>query len=368
MKRWVAKFSVLAVLCPILFFPAALSAQESLTAATAAEYEEGLVHTVVKGDTLWDLSGKYLGSPWVWPELWERNRFLTNPHYIYPGIKIVVYPPPPREYVMEVREPAREAVSVAAAEPSEEGTAQPGVAAPSVDVPPERPTLQISQEDFVSAGEFTPERPSGIGYIKGGEQDKIAFSEEDKVYLSLDKEIPEDQILGVYRVRGPVHSPAGRPVSGYVRFLVGILQVTGKQDDQVLAVVRKSFADMSREDLIREEIPSYSPVYLREEVSGVEAFVITGKYPKKALATEDFVYLDRGADAGVAVGDVFRLYDRRGRVISADWDKEMENVRIPVGNAVIVRVLKGSATAYVTSTTQAFPSGAVARSGPAESP
>jgi LysM repeat protein len=134
MKRWVVKFSVLAVLCPILFFPAALSAQESLTVATAAEYEEGLIHTVVKGDTLWDLSAKYLGSPWVWPELWERNRFLTNPHYIYPGIKIVVYPPPPREYVMEIREPAREAVP-AAAEPSEEVAAQPEGAAPSVDAP-----------------------------------------------------------------------------------------------------------------------------------------------------------------------------------------------------------------------------------------
>jgi hypothetical protein len=143
--------------------------------------------------------------------------------------------------------------------------------------------------------------------------------------------------------------------------------VTGKQDGLVTAVVRKSFADLGREDLIREEIPSYSPVYLREEVSGVEAFVITGRYPKKALATDDFVYLDRGADAGVDVGDVFRLFDRRGEAAS-DWDKDMANVRIPVGNAVIVRVLPGSATAYVTSTTQSFPSGAIARSGPAESP
>jgi hypothetical protein len=284
------------------------------------------------------LSAKYLGSPWFWPELWEGNRFLTNPHYIYPGIKIVVFPPPPREYGWEIREPAREAVPVAA-----EVAAQPEVAGPSMDAPPERPTLEISPEDFVRAGEFTPERPAGIGYIRGGEQDKIAFSEEDKV------------------------SPTARPVSGYVRFLVGILQVTGKQDGLVTAVVRKSFADLGREDLIREEIPSYSPVYLREEVSGVEAFVITGRYPKKALATDDFVYLDRGADAGVDVGDVFRLFDRRGEAAS-DWDKDMANVRIPVGNAVIVRVLPGSATAYVTSTTQSFPSGAIARSGPAESP
>jgi LysM repeat protein len=118
-----------------------------MTVATAAEYEEGLVHTVVKGDTLWDLSAKYLGSPWFWPELWEGNRFLTNPHYIYPGIKIVVFPPPPREYGWEIREPAREAVPVAA-----EVAAQPEVAGPSMDAPPERPTLEISPEDFVTFG------------------------------------------------------------------------------------------------------------------------------------------------------------------------------------------------------------------------
>src|SRR5512146_1120822 len=78
-------------------------------AAKASEYPNGLVHTVVQGDTLWDLSAKYLGSPWRWTELWERNRFLTNPHYIYPGIRVVVFPPPPKEYEMAGKEPGPEA-------------------------------------------------------------------------------------------------------------------------------------------------------------------------------------------------------------------------------------------------------------------
>lgn len=358
MKRWIGRLSVLAVLCTILLLPVAGSAQESLVSANPAEYPEGLVHAVVKGDTLWDLSAQYLGSPWLWPDLWERNRFLTNPHYIYPGIDIVVFPPPARQYAWEVREPA--------AAPQ----GQPAVTAPTAaggpaattaaEVPPAKPTLSISPEAFVRAGEFLPERPTGIGSIQGGEQDKVAFSEADKVYLSLDKEIPEGQILGVYRVRGPVRSATPRPVSGYVRYLAGILQVTGKRDGKITAVVRKSFEDLGREDMIREEIPSYSPVVLREGGSGTEAFLITGKYPKVALASEDFIYLDRGADAGVTVGDVFRLYERRG---DATWDrnKEMADVRIPVGKAVIVKVLPGSATAYVTLSTQTISTGALAR-------
>jgi hypothetical protein len=358
MMRWSGRLSVLAVLCTILLLPVAATAQESVVSENLAEYPEGLVHKVVNGDTLWDLSAQYLGSPWLWPHLWERNRFLTNPHYIYPGIDILIFPPSPRRYAWEVGEPAAEPPPVTA-QPAAEGTAPP-IPIPAAEMPPPEPTLSIAPEAFVRAGEFTPDRPRGIGSIRGGEQDKVAFSEADRVYLSLDKEIPEGQILGVYRVRGPVRSATPRPVSGYVRFLAGIVQVTGKKDGQVTALVRESFEDLGREDLIREEIPSYSPVVLREGGSGTEAFLITGKYPKVALSAEDIIYLDRGADAGVAVGDVFRIYERRG---DATWDrdKEMADVRIPVGNAVIVKVLPGSATAYVTSSTQAFSEGALAR-------
>lgn len=355
MKPWGARLSVLAVLCAVLFSPSAGFAQESPDAAKTAGPGEGLVHAVVKGDTLWDLSAKYLGSPWLWPELWERNRFLTNPHYIYPGIRVVVFPPPPLEYAWEVREPAPEAETAMTPPPAE-------AAPPPAEEPPSRSALAITPEDFVRAGEFTPERPAGIGSIRGGEHDKIAFSEGDKVYLSLDKDIPEDQILGVYRVRGPVRSPTERPVSGYVRFLVGILQVTGKEDGRVSAVVRKSFEDLGREDLIREEIPSYSPVVPQEGAGGVDAYVITGRSLKTELATGDVFYLDRGADAGVAVGEIFRLYDGR---YTAKWggSEGMADVRVQVGTAVIIRVLPGSATGYVVSTTQSFPAGSIAKRG-----
>ncbi len=336
----------------------------------AAAWPDGLRYKVAAGDTLWGLAGKYLGSPWKWVELWERNRFLTNPHFVYPGTEVTIFPPPTRDYPMAGEAPrpvpvasAQNPAPVPVAEPEPLPTQAPVVvkkaARPAVASGPR--TLDIKPSDFVRSGEFMRSLPKAIATIRGGEVHRQAFSEGDKVFLTMKLPLPDGQLLGVYRVRGPVTIPSARPFTGFVKYLIGVIQVTGTEDGVTTGKVRFSFEDIVVADLITDEIPAYTPVTINPGADDLKTVVITGRRENREMATGDFVYLDKGDKSGVAVGNVFRIFSED----SGKMDEVTQEVapRIEVARAVVLRTSSTFATAFVVEGRQSFPSGVTAVRG-----
>ena len=78
-----------------------------------AEFPEGAqLYLIQGGDTLWDLAGRFYSNPYLWPQIWEQNRYIEDAHWIYPGDPLVVG--------VEVT-PIEELDEVAEMPPSEEG-------------------------------------------------------------------------------------------------------------------------------------------------------------------------------------------------------------------------------------------------------
>lgn len=80
-------------LCAALFAallaaaPASAQTTTTETRTTGTVLREGAPETYVvqRGDTLWDISARFLSDPWLWPDIWTVNPEIANPHLIYPG-------------------------------------------------------------------------------------------------------------------------------------------------------------------------------------------------------------------------------------------------------------------------------------------
>ena len=74
----------------------AVAPQTSDIQLGAIGYDEqgrpGRIHVVTRGDTLWFISDAYLGTPWVWPSIWQDNQNIENPHLIFPDDRIWITP------------------------------------------------------------------------------------------------------------------------------------------------------------------------------------------------------------------------------------------------------------------------------------
>lgn len=283
-------------------------------------------YTVVKGDTLWDISTRFLKSPWRWPEIWKINEKIKNPHLIYPGDVIVfqmVNGRPEltllRKGTVPVPPPALPSLPAAANAPE----APPAVDSRTVKLEP-----QVHSEPLEAAIPTIPPnailpfitRPLAVdenelknaGYVTTGLDDRIALGNGSKFYArGLKDDGPE--YYQVFRLGKAIHNPDTGELLAYEALYLGDAQrlETGDPSKLVVTEVKQEIVPTDR--LLaapkKASLPYYYPHAPKTQVAGRIVSALNAVDEIGPLAV---VGITLGTREGMEEGNVLRILRHAG--------------------------------------------------------
>lgn len=314
-------------------------------------------HKVVRGDTLWGISGKFLQHPWCWPQVWGLNRDqIRNPHWIYPG-QIVVFD----------RTTGRLSLR------GEGGSGDPAV----VRLSPHTRSQDLSPEAIsaIPLNAIQPflTQPLIIEKDELANSPRIVATADGHVFLGKgDKAYVRGDLKGgtefqAFRPGVPLRDPDTKTVIGYEATYLGTLTLdrAARADNEAHRfIVSGSKEEMGVGDRL---VPIPAPTivnYMPHPPSGVvtgRVMAIPGGVTQGGQ--NNVISINRGAAAGIDVGTVLELY-RYGRVISDHTDGR-KLVQLPdekYGTVFVFRVFDRVSYGLVMQVSDSVQVGDVVRS------
>ncbi|HVG63295.1 MAG TPA: LysM peptidoglycan-binding domain-containing protein [Hyalangium sp.] len=291
----------------------------------ARETAPGEVHTVVRGDTLWDLSQQYLGTPWYWPKVWSYNPQIANPHWIYPGNQVRFFPAgeevPSRVEAGTGPDAAEGAELEAATELGPVSGEQLVETSGKIGYQGTGGTL-VATRGFVTAKEVDE-----AGKIDSSFSEAELLSYPETVYLRFKRKIDAkvgDRYL-VFRTDQEIKHPITNKRVGYLTNLLGTVRVLSVGDKFVTAQVSETWDGIMRGDLVGpygERL--VERVAVRPNSKALKGYIVTAMQPFLTITAEHhFMVIDKGSADGVQVGNTFSVL-RQGNLAVGRLLRDMD--------------------------------------------
>jgi hypothetical protein len=306
---------------------------------------QGRIHVVARGDTLWHISDAYLGTPWVWPSIWKDNEDIANPHRIFPGDRIWITP-------WEMRRlSAAEAEKRLAAHPAEQAPEPEVVSQPPMPEPAVDPQMFHRESAEEMVGLVTEEIVESAASIVSAVPSRVMLGFGDRVYVGLGRDdVAKGDRFTIFRTREKVFDPeTGRMLGWHVDYL-GWLEVIEPTDETSVAEIRLSGSEIEIGDRLMRREPPELDIAIGPSPTEVEGRISFFPNLRTLMATQDFVYLNRGSEDGLSVGSPLEVY-RSG--FTARETARDESVRVPervVAQLLVLRAQPNSAVAVVRHT------------------
>ncbi len=298
-------------------------------------------YTVVKGDTLWDISGKFLQYPWHWPKLWHSNQHIENPDLIYPGDTL---------YFSMVDGQPRLSFS-------KNVTLKPRIRVNDIDE--ELKIISVSEiSQFLNSPMVISDDSMDYApYIIGFAGEHIIAGPGDKIYARAIHK-PEPVNYTIYRKGRTFISPVNNEILGYEAIYVAeaTLQKTG---DPATLYVDKSDYEIRKGDRlmysnVTEIALNYFPRPPETPINGNIISVLDGV---TEIGQHNVVVIDKGAVDGLKTGHVLGIL-HRGEIVRDPFSQNQnEAVQLPdeqAGLLMIFRVFDRVSYAMVMEATQAI--------------
>ncbi len=284
-------------------------------------------YTVVKGDTLWDISSRFLQSPWLWPEIWHANPQIENPHLIYPGDVIgLIYVKGQAKVTTLKRGDASRTIKLtpkARITPIE--TAIPAI-----------PLDAISS--FLTSSRIVEKADlDAAPYVLEGKEGHIVSGAGDVVYARGD--VGTTSSFGLFRASKSYMDPVTNEFLGLEAREIGLAKVKAVDGEVVTLTVQRTREELLKGDRLlptedRVITTTYQP---SAPLDGIEGQMISVLNGVSNIGQYDVVVINRGEREGVADGNVFAVYRKGGFVRDP---VTTETIELPSERAGILMVFR----------------------------
>ncbi len=285
-------------------------------------------YVVVKGDTLWDISARFLETPWRWPEVWSFNPQIKNPHLIYPGdVVSLVYD-----------EFGKPMLKVERGQPTLKMA--PQVRAERVDAPIQTIPLNAIQQFLGQPRVISNREIKNSAYVIAMEERRLIAGQGDTIYARGIIE-SDDVKYSILRIGKTYKDPDTKKDLGYEAIHVADSVVKEFGDPTTLVLLQSQ-----RETLVGDRVVPLRPDSIDQTfiphapeipVDGKIIAVVDGV---ARIGRYQTIVINRGERDGIETGHVLSVYQAGGTVRDRSKGAVSRKVTLPDVKAGIILVIR----------------------------
>ena len=319
-----------------LLLVAGLAASQAMAEGAGIRDTAPQEYLVKDGDTLWGIADMFLEEPWLWPEVWDVNPQIDNPHLIFPGDTIYL------SYV-----DGRPRLSLTRGRDVK--------LAPNMRVTPLDLAIPVIPLDEIGAflmrhRILEVDELNQSAYVVAGGQDHLITANGDLIF-GRGYFPDEERAFGIYRAGDVYRDPVTSEVLGYQAQDIGNAQAISSVSDPIVELeitrVTEEVRITDRLLPLEERVLDATFQPRAPDMELQDAFMIAVDGGVSQIGTTDIVVLNRGARDGMEVGHVLAIY-QSGQVIFDEVARD--NVRLPdvrAGLAMVFEVAHKASYAIV---------------------